>query len=134
MANKIYPLAKKQMLQGGINLSSADVKVALIDLADYTYSDAHEFLSDVAGGSIVGTTGNLSGKVFGDDGSFFSDDPVASSVTGDELEALIMYVDTGSPATSRLILYLDTGITGMPLTPDGSNVQITVDPAGWFIL
>ena len=88
----------------------------------------------MAGGSIVGTTGNLSGKTFGDDGSFFSDDPTASSVTGDELEALIMYVDTGSAATSRLILYLDTGITGMPLTPDGSNVQITVDPAGWFIL
>ena len=57
MANAIYPLAKKQMLQGGINLSSGNVKVALIDLADYTYSSAHEFLSDVAGVSIVGTTG-----------------------------------------------------------------------------
>ena len=63
-----------------------------------------------------------------------SDAPTASGVTGDEFEALIMYIDTGTPATSRLILYLDTGITGMPLTPDGSDVQITVDPDGWFIL
>ena len=57
MANKIYPLAKKQMLQGGINLSSTNVKVALIDLDDYTYDDAHEFLDDIAG--VVGTTNNL---------------------------------------------------------------------------
>ena len=120
------------MLQGGVDLSSTNIKVALVDLDDYTYDDAHEFLDDITG--VVGTTGNLSGKTFGDDGSFFSDDPTASGVTGDELEGLIMYLDTGTAGTSQLIAYFDTGITGMPLTPDGSNVQIAVDPAGWFIL
>ena len=132
MANAIYPLAKKQMLQGGINLSAGNVKIALVDLADYTYDDAHEFYDDLTG--VVGTTANLSGKTFGDDGSFDSSDPVATSVTGDQFEALVMYIDTGTPSTSRLIAYFDTGISGAPLTPDGSNIQITVDTDGWFVL
>lgn len=34
MANAIYPKAKEQLLQGGINMSSGTVKVALIDTAD----------------------------------------------------------------------------------------------------
>ena len=123
---------KRRCCKAGVDLSSTNIKVALVDLDDYTYDDAHEFLDDITG--VVGTTGNLSGKTFGDDGSFFSDDPTASGVTGDELEGLIMYLDTGTAGTSQLIAYFDTGITGMPLTPDGSNVQIAVDPAGWFIL
>jgi len=28
----------------------------------------------------------------------------------------------------------DTGVTGLPLKPDGSDVQINVDTAGLFIL
>jgi hypothetical protein len=31
-------------------------------------------------------------------------------------------------------MHQDTGVDGLPLTPDGSDVQITVDAAGWFIL
>jgi hypothetical protein len=30
-------------------------------------------------------------------------------------------------------MYQDTAITGLPLTPDGSDVQIVVDSAGWFV-
>ena len=132
MANAIYPLAKKQLLQAGLNLSSLNIKIALVDLDDYTYSASDEFFDDLAG--VIASTSNLSGKTFGDDGSFFSDDPTATGVTGDQLEAIVMYVDTGTPSTSRLIAYFDTGISGMPLTPDGSDVKITVDTDGWFIL
>jgi hypothetical protein len=31
-------------------------------------------------------------------------------------------------------MYQDMGVTGLPLTPDGSYVQITVDAARWFKL
>jgi hypothetical protein len=31
-------------------------------------------------------------------------------------------------------MFQDTGVTGLPLTPDGSDGQINVDPAGWFIV
>jgi hypothetical protein len=132
MANALYPLGKKAMLQGGINMSSGDVKVALIDLDDYTYSNTHQFYSDLAG--VVAVSASLSGKTFGDDASFDSNDPILNSATGDELEAIVIFIETGNPATSPLILFQDTGITGMPLTPDGSDVKIVVDSAGWFKL
>lgn len=138
MANAIYPLAKKQLLLAGIDMAALDVKVALINVSGggttYTYNAADEFLDDVSSGAIIALTGNLAGKSFGDDGSFDSDDPTIIGVTGDLVEALLMFVDTGTPSTSRLILYQDTGVTGLPLTPDGSDVQIIVDAGGWFIL
>src|SRR4051794_11542279 len=138
MANHIFPLAKKQMLQAGIDLLSADVKAMLVNVSGagtlYTYSAAHEFLSDVPAEARVATSGNLSGKTIGNDGSFDSDDPSFGGVTGDSVEAIVLYIDTGTAGSSRLIMFQDTGVTGLPLTPDGSDVQINVDAAGWFIL
>ena len=31
-------------------------------------------------------------------------------------------------------MFQDSGVTGLPLTPDGSDVQVLVDAAGWFVL
>ncbi len=138
MANHIYPLAKKQMLQAGIDLSSANVKAMLVNVSGagtlYTYNAAHEFLSDVPSAARIATSGNLSGKAIGNDGSFDSDDPTFSGVTGDSVEAIVLYIDTGTAGSSRLIMFQDTGVTGLPLTPDGSDVQINIDAAGWFVL
>lgn len=135
MANAIYPNYKEALLNGSANtdMSAGDVKAVLVDLADYTYSAAHEFLSDVAAGARVATSENLSGKSF-TDGTFDSDDVTFSAVTGDESEALILYVDTGSAATSRLVLFLDTGQTGLPVTPNGGDITYTVSGSGWFTL
>jgi hypothetical protein len=63
-----------------------------------------------------------------------SANPIFLSVTGDQLEAVILFIDTADESTSRLIMFQDTGITGMPRTPDGNNVQIVVTAAGWFTL
>ena len=59
---------------------------------------------------------------------------------GDAVEAIIaagcgapvLYADDGTG--TYLIMYQDTGVTGLPLTPDGSDVQVVVDAAGWFAL
>ena len=138
MANHIYPLAKKEMLQGGIDLSSANIKALLVNVSGggtlYTYSALHEFLSDIPSGARIATSANLAGKAIANDGSFDSDDPTFSGVSGDTVEAIVLYIDTGTAGSSRLIMYQDTGVTGLPLTPDGSDVQIVVDAAGWFIL
>jgi hypothetical protein len=49
------------------------------------------------------------------------------------IEAMVLYVHTGTDSTSRLIMY-QHGVTRLPLTPDDSDVQITVDTEGWFAL
>jgi hypothetical protein len=108
------------------------LRFALSDVA--TYNDAHDFLDDIPSGARIAVSGNLTGKAFGDEGSFDSDDPTLTGVSGTSIEAIVLYVHTGTDSTWRLIMYQDTGVTGLPLTPDGSDVQITVDAAGWFVL
>jgi hypothetical protein len=86
----------------------------------------------VPSGAIIATSPALTGKALGDDASFDSDDPTLFAVAGQSIEAVILYADDGT--STYLIMYQDSGVTGLPLTPDGSDVQILVDPVGWFVL
>lgn len=124
MANAIYPKAKEQMLQGGINLSSSTVKVALIDTGTYTYSSAHEFFSSVSG--VIGTPQTLASKTF-TNGIFDAADVTFPAVTGNNAEALLFYIDTGTAGTSRLIMFQDTGVTGLPVLPNGGDINLVFD-------
>lgn len=136
MANAIYPKTKKRFMSAGIDLLSTAVYAALVNVSGvgttYVYSPAHTSLVDVPAGAIIATSPALGGKVLNDDGSFDSADPTLTNVTGESIEALILYADDGT--NTYLIMYQDTGVTGLPLTPDGSDLQILVDPAGWFVL
>jgi hypothetical protein len=135
MANAIYPKAKEQAWQAGINLASGSVKGVLVDLADYTYSGAHEFLSDVPLAGRVAISPAFTGKTFVN-GLFDANDLTDAlstsftAVSGDPCEALIVFIDTGTPATSRLVAFFDTGVTGLPVTPNGGSVEVTWNASG----
>jgi hypothetical protein len=131
MANAVYPKALEQMLQGGINMSSGTVKAALVDVADYTYSAAHQYYSSVSA-AVVGTPQTLATKKFSL-GIFNCDDASFSALTGDSVEALVIYVDTGTEATSPLVAYIDTG-NGLPFTPTGGVANIVWNASGIFQL
>lgn len=133
MSNVIYPKYKEAALQGNGNLAGGNVKAVLVDLADYTYSAAHEFLSDVAAIGRVATSANLASKTF-TNGVFDSADPSFTAVTGDVSEALILFIDTGTPSTSRLVAFYDTGVGGLPVTPNGGGIDLAVNASGWFAL
>lgn len=139
MPNSLYPLSVAQFLQGGINLASADVKIVLVDTALYTFSAAHQFLSDIAAGARVATSANLASKTF-TNGTFDSADAVFTAVSGATIEAYVIYVDTGTASTSRLLSFTDTGVTnvatggaGLPFTPNGGGITLA-SPTGWFTL
>lgn len=136
MANAVYPKYKKAAMSGGsnTNLITGAIKLAMIDLGAYTYSAAHEFLSDIPGGAIIATSGNLASKSVSDGAAFQSANGRIDVASGVSVEALVMYVDTGVGATSRLVAFFDTGVTGLPVTPAGEAYNIIVDSAGWFIL
>jgi carbohydrate-selective porin OprB len=133
MANALYPKFKESALQAGVNLSSGSVKALLVDLADYTYSASHQYLSDVAVAGRVATSGALTTKTF-TNGLFDADNASFTAVTGDQSEALIIFVDTGSAATSPLVAFFDTGVTGLPVTPNGGDINITWNASGIFQL
>lgn len=129
MADTVYPSALAAFLQGQIDLSAVNVKVVLIDSADYTYNAAHDNLDDVAGAARVATSGNLASKTF-TAGTFDAADLSISGVTGDSIEAAIVYVDTGTESTSKLLCYLD----GLSLTPNGGSVNLQFNASGIFTI
>jgi hypothetical protein len=127
MANALYDKFKEDCLEGVHTLSTDDVRFALVDLADYTFSAAHEDLADVPAGARVALTAAGVGSKTVTGGVFDAADITWSSVTGDQSEAIIMYLHTGVDATARLVAFLDTGITGMPVTPNGGDITVTWD-------
>lgn len=129
MANAVYPKWKEAIIQASSNSSlGGTVKIALIDLADYTYSSAHEFYSS-ASAAAVGTPQTIGTKTYVN-GLFDGADVTFTAVTGDPCEALIIFIDTGVEATSRLVAYFDTGVTGLPVTPNGGDIGITFNASG----
>lgn len=133
MANALYPKFKAQLAIGAIDLRAQDIKFALLDQSTYTYSAAHEFMSSASG--IVSRTGLLTTKTVNlTTGAFDSDDPTAQAVVGSDIYRGILYIAGASDAVSRLIMFQDTGITTVPFAPDGSDIRVIVDPAGWFVL
>lgn len=135
MANVVYKKAKKAAFSGGSNcdLQAGNVKIAMIDTGAYTFSDTHEFLSDIPAGARIAISGSLTSKSVNDDGSFKSANGRCDAVTGASVEALVGFIDTGSAATSRLIWYEDATITGLPVTPIGASYNLIMPSAGWCI-
>jgi hypothetical protein len=137
MANKIYPKTYERGMQGGLDLLNANVKALLVDLGQYTYSDAHEFLSDVPSGARVASSPNLASKsiatVNTDDVRFDAADPtITVGASQPTVEAVIFYIDTGAAGTSRLLCFKDTGVTGLPYTPPsgGGDVLLQLSASG----
>tara|TARA_R110000851_G_scaffold24739_1_gene71367 strand:- start:167 stop:565 length:399 start_codon:yes stop_codon:yes gene_type:complete len=132
MANALYPKAKEGFLGGDIDMEVDNIVSILVDTASYTYNPSHVFLSEIPVGDRVATSNNLSSKSILN-GVFNSDDILYLAVTGDISEALVLVQDSGDANTSRLVAYIDTA-TGLPVTPDGTNIHVTVDVNGWFSL
>lgn len=137
MANALYNPFKDQLLSNAtaIDMDGDTIKASLIDAADYTFSAAHDEYSggarDVALAAIVAESSALAGPTT-TNGTFDTNDFTWSTVTGDQSEDIILWDDT--VANDRLIAFYDTGITGMPVTPNGGNINVTVNASGWFSL
>lgn len=139
MANHIYRLWKQSIMKAGAN-TSLDQNDAtngpycvLLDTGAYTYSAAHDFYNDYSAG-IVGspvriTTPTVNGAVFDGDNLTFS------AVSGNSVEALgIHRQNSGANTTWPLVAYLDTGVTGLPVTPNGGDITVTWNASGIFSL
>jgi len=137
MANAFYPLFKQALLTAGVNLVTGTVRAQLIDTGAYTFGAGHEFLASIPSGARIGAPVTLSGKsvaggVFDAADATFVSVP-ASVGSAAAVEAMVLYLDTGDAATSRLIAYFDVA-TGLPFTPDGGNRAVVWPANGIFAL
>lgn len=133
MANAIYPKFKEALwLQSAnSNANTGTLRAALVDTGTYTYSAAHEFLTSLTG--VVGTAQVIGSKTF-TNGVLDGLDLTYTSVSGNSAEAIVIYIDTGTAGTSRLVAFLDSGFTGLPVTPNGGDITVTWNASGILAL
>jgi hypothetical protein len=139
MANALYPEWKQNLLSASSNVSlSVDTTddgpyCALVDTGTYTYSSAHEFYNSLSG--IAGTDQRISTPTVAN-GTFDGDNLTYTAVgAGNNIEALVIYRhNAGANTTWRLVAYIDTSVTGLPVTPNGGNITVTWNASGIFTL
>lgn len=131
MANALYSIGKQNFLGGDIDWDADNIKVTLVDAADYTKNlTTDDFYDDVTGAGRVATSSNLGSKTKAL-GVADAADITFSAVTGDVSEQLVVWKDTTVESTSPLIANYDTA-SGLPVTPNGGDINVTWNGSGMF--
>jgi hypothetical protein len=126
MANALYDKGREGFLDGSIDWDTDTIKAVLVDAADYTLDLAtHDNLDDIAAGARVAISAALSSKTV-TAGVADAADVTFPAVTGDPVELIVLFKDTGVEATSRLIAAIDTA-TNLPVTPNGGDIVVQWD-------
>lgn len=115
MANLIYNAAKTALINGGVDLDTDTLKLALVT-GTYTPDAAHDFFSDItnevtatgytAGGA---TLANKSVALDSTTAKFDADDVVWTITDTLTARGAVLYKSTGTASTSPLLAYYDFG-------------------------
>lgn len=126
MSSQLYPKGAAHLL--GL-ATKADLVADNIKFLFYSasFSSAHEFVSDLTGGSIIARSGNLAGKTV-TGGVFDANDVTVTAVSGSAFTHVILYKDTGSDATSPLLAIFDIA----SFTPNGDDINVIWNASGLF--
>jgi hypothetical protein len=139
MANALFKLGKEGFLLGEIDFDTAVIKAALV--RGYTpNTTTHKFMSDVtgAGGTIVATASAALASKTGSLGVADCADFVFSAVAASAAcEHIIIYQSSAvgggadvAAGSQRVIAIYDSG--GLPVTPNGNDINVTVNASGLF--
>ena len=126
MANTLFDYARQRFLEAQINWMTDTIKVILVDTGAYTpQTSVHQYLADIPISARIAGPVTLTSKAT-TGGAADAADCTFTSVTGASIEAIVIYKDTGTEATSPMIAYIDTA-TGLPITPNGGDIIVTWD-------
>lgn len=127
-----YDKTKTVIGSGGLDLTSlSDPKMIAIEEGLYTFSQGHQFLSDVPVGARLATV-DLTSVTFGVSLESYldADNPTFLTPPVGTVAAYIVYNDTAVEATSPLIVYIDSGV-GLPITIEsGRDLQVEFNANG----
>jgi hypothetical protein len=133
VASSLFSPGREGFLDGTIDYDTAVIKVALV--RGYTYDASHKWVSDVtgAGGTLVATSAALSSKTVTDGVADAADIVFNSVPSGAAIPAMIVFQSSAvtggadvAATAQRLVAYIDTA-TGLPVTPNGQNINVTWD-------
>jgi hypothetical protein len=128
LANQLYAQGAAHILG---KTTKIDFVVDTIKVLFYasTFNNAHEFVSDLTGASIVARSPALSGKAT-TNGTFSANNLTVVAVSGSAFAHVLMFKDTGTDASSPLIANYD--IT--TFTPTGADVSVVWNASGCFAI
>jgi hypothetical protein len=128
MANTVYPLAKEGFMSEDIDLLVDTISIQMF-ADDSVYDATDEFLSDVTG-TQVGSPVTITSKDV-TDGQFTSTTPslLFTPPGGFTVTTLVIYVNTGSDATSRVLSWIDTkgDTTPISMVTTGDSINLHWD-------
>ena len=131
--------AKKLLLSGGINFTADTIKLSLLDSgydsqnwSSHTYFSAVSSHEIAASGNYVAGGMTLAGKsavadATNQEGVFDAADITINNLTANNVQYLLLYKDTGDPATAPLIGYLDLE---SPVSYVGKNLKVAWNALG----
>lgn len=127
--SSLFDPGREGILDRSIDVTAATLKA--VPVSGYTFSAAHKFLSDITGASgVLAAPGvALASKLY-TAGVFSAANltwpQVAALSGGAAITSVVLYNDTGTPSSSRLVVFVDTG-TGIPITPNGGDINVLWD-------
>ncbi len=143
MANVFFNRAKYELVNGKINWNNDTIKIALMNNSFSTpTASSYDTWSQVssyecsgtgytAGGLTLSnktlTEDDINNKAIADAG-----DPTWTGINVGTIKGAMIYKSTGTPSTSTLICWIDTG--GFPITTNGGDITIQFNASGIFNL
>lgn len=132
MRNAWYDKALTRVGSGLLDLNAlSNPKIIAIESGLYSFSQSHEYLSDVIASSRIATTA-MASVVFGTvEGWLDAADVVFTSPTAaKEAVSLIIFEDTGVEATSPLLIFVDDANILPITTESGKDLEIAWQGTG----
>jgi hypothetical protein len=117
VANALYAAFREALLAGTVSLTADDIRVLMVDASSYAPDFASDrSLAHITPGARLGASPTLTGCSVSDS-IFDADDTLITGLGSATSRALVLYRHGASEATSTLIAYVHTGITGLTNTP-----------------
>lgn len=112
-------------------VDTADVTLQACDATHGYVSGTSEFLDDLDAGSFLGDPVALTGVTY-TAGALSADAALVDNIMPDEfVAAVVVYADTGSSATSRILVFLDRNADSTAIDKEGDGTTMTVvGPSG----
>lgn len=128
MADAMYDLARQKFLGGELDWDTNTFKARLIDTGAYTYSSAHTSVNDLAG--IVHTSAAITSPTK-TNGYADCADITFTAVSGATVEAMVVYHEDATSASSTLVVYIDSAAQ-FPVTPNSGDIIAVINASGLF--
>lgn len=123
MSNALFSKGREGFLSGAIDWDTDDIRVMLVKNT-YTFDDNDTYLADL--GSVDNGRSAALGSKTVTSGVADAADTSLTALAAVACNALVIFKHTGADATARLIAYIDTVTSGLPVTPAaGGTVNIT---------